>query len=44
MLSPRGELPSEETDVHVLQGLLEKAPLPALDVVMDEMTWRILLL
>lgn len=41
---PRGELPSEETDLHVLQGLPEKAPLPALDAVMGKMTWRILLL
>lgn len=40
MLSPGGELPSEETDLHILQGLPEKAPLPELDVVMDETTWR----
>lgn len=41
---PPGRLLSEDSDLHVLQGLPEKTPLPALDAVLDEMTWRILLL
>lgn len=39
---PPGRLLSEDADLHVLQGLLEKTPLPALDAALDEMTWRIL--
>lgn len=41
MLAP-GRLLPEDADLHVLQGLLEKTPLPALDALLDEMTWRIL--
>ena len=41
---PPGRLLSEDSDLHVLQGLPEKTPLSALDAVLDKMTWRILLL